>query len=268
MQDYIGRTEAVHDTIWQPSVAAMAATLGIETPQSTLPPLWHWMLFQRWAPATALGVDGHPQRGSFLPPLPGLDRRMWAGGRVVLLQPLPIGAAVTRTTTILAITEKPGASGPLVFVTLRHTIAGPDGPAIEEEQDLVFRATQGEAVKPGGPAPTIVPIASHTVTPDAVLLFRYSALTGNSHRIHYDADYARTEEGYPGLVVHGPLQATWLASLAQVALGGMLSRFSYRGRRPAFVGRMLTLEASNTPDGMRLRTVDADGAVSMTAEAA
>ena len=241
-EDYVGRTETREDTVWPNFVRGMAATLETEAPDTgMLPPLWHWMLFADWVPASGLGPDGHPKRGGFLPPVHDLPRRMWAGGRVRFLTPLRIGDEVERTSTILAVTEKAGGSGRLVFVTVLHTIAGPQGPALEEEQDIVYRGAEGEAVKPGEPAAPVEALAARTVFPDPVLLFRYSALTGNGHRIHYDADYVRGEEGYPGLIVHGPLQATWMAGLA--AGLGPLRRFSFRGRRPAFASGPMQVEA-------------------------
>ena len=264
LQDYVGRTETAEDTVWPPLITALAATLGVPAPARVVPPLWHWMLFQHWVPPEQTGADGHPRRGGFLPALAGLSRRMWAGGRVGFLAPLHVGEAVTRVTTVQSIVEKEGGSGQLIFVTLRHDIAGPRGPVVLEEQDLVYRGMGGEAVKPAPPAASVEAVASREIVPDSVLLFRYSALTGNSHRIHYDADYVRQEEGYPGLVVHGPLQATWLAALAQEALGG-LSRFSYRGRRPAFAGSPLRMEAWD--GGAKVRSCDGTGAVCMTAEA-
>ena len=263
--DTIGRTEMRTAWVSPDAVQAMAATLDVPHPGETLPPLWHWMLFAAWAPTSEVGPDGHPKRGGFLPPVHDLPRRMWAGGRVTFAAPLHAGEIATRTSTILSVTEKHGASGRLVFVTIRHDINGPAGRAVTEEQDLVYRGTGGEAVKPGEPAPPIDPAAAREVRPGPVLLFRYSALTGNSHRIHYDADYVRDVEGYPGLVVHGPLQATWLAALA--AELGPLGWFSYRGRRPAFSGNPLQLEAWRDASGLRLRTRDAAGAVCMTAEA-
>ena len=264
-QDYAGRTQTRTDTVWPNMVHAMAATLDAPEPHRVLPPLWHWMLFADWAPASSLGPDGHPKRGGFLPPVHDLPRRMWAGGRLRFLAPLHVGDAVERTSTILSVTEKAGGSGRLVFVTVRHDIAGPSGPALEEEQDIVYRGAEGEAVKPGEAAPPVHAAAAREVLPDPVLLFRYSALTGNGHRIHYDADYAREVEGYPGLIVHGPLQATWMAAIA--AGLGPLDRFAFRGRRPAFAGAPLQVEAWRTADGLRLRTRDASGAVCMTAEA-
>ncbi len=267
LQDYAGRTETAADTVWPPLVSGMTAALGASDPGSVLPPLWHWMLFQHWVPPSGVGADGHPRRGGFLPALEGLARRMWAGGRVDFLAPLHVGEAVTRTTTIKSVAEKAGRSGTLVFVTLRHAIDGAHGPAILEEQDLVYRDADGEAVKPASAAEAVEAISSQDVTPDPVLLFRYSALTGNSHRIHYDADYVRAEEGYPGLVVHGPLQATWLAALAQRALAAPLARFSYRGQRPAFAGNALRLEAWRDGGRLLARSRDATDAVCMTAEA-
>ena len=262
---YVGRQETRSDTVWPHLVRGLAATLEVPTPEQMLPPLWHWMLFADWVPASELGPDGHPKRGGFLPPVHDLPRRMWAGGRLQFHAPVHVGEALTRTTTILSITEKEGGSGRLVFVTVRHHIDGPAGRALTEEQDIVYRGAEGEAVKPGELAPPIEAVAAREVRPDAVLLFRYSALTGNGHRIHYDADYVRQEEGYPGLIVHGPLQATWMGMLA--AELGPLRRFAYRGRRPAFSGRPLQVEAWRAPGGTRLRTRDDTGAVCMTAEA-
>ncbi len=263
--DYAGRSETRTDTVWPHLVHGLAATLDVDRPDRVLPPLWHWMLFADWVPASGLGPDGHPKRGGFLPPVHDLPRRMWAGGRLQFHAPLHVGEVATRTSTILSVAEKEGGSGRLVFVTVRHEIDGPTGRAITEEQDIVYRGAEGEAVKPGDPAPPVDAAAAREVRPDPVLLFRYSALTGNGHRIHYDADYVRQEEGYPGLVVHGPLQATWMAMLA--AGLAPLRRFAFRGRRPAFVGTPLQIEAWRVADGHRLRTRDATGAVCMTAEA-
>ncbi len=262
---YVGNSETRTDTVLPYLVRGLAATLDMPTPTEVLPPLWHWALFADWAPASALGPDGHPKRGGFLPPVHDLPRRMWAGGRLQFHAPIHVGEVLTRVSTILSVTEKAGGSGRLVFVTVRHDIDGPSGRAITEEQDIVYRGADGEAVKPGDPAPPIDAAAARQVLPDPVLLFRYSALTGNGHRIHYDADYVRGEEGYPGLIVHGPLQATWMAMLA--AELAPLRRFAFRGRRPAFAGTPLQVEAWKGLDGYRLRTRDASGAICMTAEA-
>jgi len=261
----VGRTETRQDTVSPLLARGLAATLGVPEPARDLPPLWHWALFQDWVQADSLGPDGHPRRGGFLPALHELPRRMWAGGRLVLHGPLPLHAEVTRTSTIQSVTEKLGASGRLVFVTVRHEITGPAGHALTEEQDLVYRGVEGEAVKPAAAASAVAAEATRIVHPDAVLLFRYSALTGNGHRIHYDADYVRGEEGYPGLIVHGPLQATWLAALARTL--APFTRFSFRGRRPAFAGNPLRLEGWRDGATTRLRSLDHTGAVCMTAEA-
>ena len=263
VQDYIGRTETKEDVVWPLLVRGMAATLGVPEPERVLPPLWHWTLFQDWVPPEGIGPDGHPRRGGFLPPVHDLPRRMWAGGRLVFHAPLTVGEKVTRTSTIQSVVEKQGASGRLVFVTVSHEIVGMGGPAITEEQDLVYRGTEGSAVKAGMPVAPVASVAARTVRPDPVLLFRYSALTGNGHRIHYDADYVRNVEGYPGLIVHGPLQATWLCALA----GEGVRHFSFRGQRPAFGGNSLVLEAWNENNSLRLRSRDETGAVCMTAEA-
>ena len=263
-QDYVGRSEIRRDEVSPRLLRGLGATLDVPVPE-TLPPLWHWMLFQDWVPASEVGPDGHPRRGGFLPPVHDLPRRMWAGGRLRFHAPLQAGEPVQRTSKIEAVTEKQGGSGRLVFVTVAHRIEGAAGLAIEEWQDIVYRGAEGAAVKPA-PAGEAAPPGARTaeVTPDPVLLFRYSALTGNGHRIHYDLDYVRDAEGYPGLVVHGPLQATWLAGLVgDVPIGF----FSFRGRRPAFHGAALRLQAWEDGPGWSMRTLDAEGAVCMEAQA-
>ena len=263
-QDTIGRTQSQTDEVSPRLLHGLAATIGVATPE-VLPPLWHWMLFQDWVPAAGLGPDGHPRRGGFLPPVHDLPRRMWAGGRVAFHAPIRAGDPVERRSTILDVTEKQGGSGRLVFVTVGHRITGPAGLAIEEEQDIVYRGGEGVAVKPSpAAAPAPAGARQSEAMPDPVLLFRYSALTGNGHRIHYDMDYVRAVEGYPGLIVHGPLQATWLAGLLA---DRPLSRFAFRGRRPAFHGTPLRLQGWEDGAQWRLRTLDADGAVCMDAEA-
>ena len=269
-EGYVGRTQTDTDRVSAAALRGLAATLDVAEPaDGVLPPLWHWMLFQVWVPAHALGPDGHPRRGGFLPPVHDLPRRMWAGGRLRFPGRLRVGEDVTRTSTILRVEEKAGTSGRLVFVTVRHEIAGPDGPAVIEEHDLVYRGTDGAAVKPAPAAAPPPPDAwRRTVQGDPVLLFRYSALTGNGHRIHYDLDYVTREEGYPGLVVHGPLQATWLADLVRRHRPeATLSRFAFRGRRPAFHQTPLTLEGWEEAGLIRLQTRDDTGALCMTAEA-
>ena len=264
--EHVGRVETRSDQVWPNLLRDRAATRGVATPVG-LPLLWHWTLFQDWVTPDAIGPDGHPRRGGFLPPLQDLPRRMWAGGRVRVRDTLGAGEAVERVSTVLAVRETRGTAGQLVFVTVRHAISGPRGPAIEEEQDLVYRSIEGAAVKPADPAAELPAGAlSRTVLPDPVLLFRYSALTGNGHRIHYDADYVRSVEGYPGLVVHGPLQATWMAALAEEGWGG-IAAFRFRGHRPAFAGQALRVEGWREGGTVTLRTLDATGAVCMSGEA-
>lgn len=247
--DWIGRSRTVTDRLDAARCNALAVALGGEgTLQDgdPLPPLDHWLHFWDVQPPSAIGPDGHPEKGGFLPPIE-LPRRMWAGGRVRFLGPLALGEHVSRTTTIAAIEEKAGKSGTLVFVTLVHELSGSDGVAIREEQDLVYRAAAGGTV--AAPEPIAAPECRwhETVMPDPVLLFRYSALTMNGHRIHYDLPYATGVEGYPGLVVHGPLQAAMLARAAAVRLGRPIAQFDFRGSSPAFAD--IPLHVCGDPDG-------------------
>jgi 3-methylfumaryl-CoA hydratase len=265
---YVGRTEQREDRLDDRLIRGMAATLGLPQPE-TLPPLWHWMLFQDWVMPEGIGPDGHPKRGGFLPPVHDLPRRMWAGGRLGFTGvALRAGDTVRRTSTILSVAEKAGGSGRLVFVTVKHVVEGPLGIAIEEEQDIVYRAAEGAAVKAGEAAPAWPDALTRRVVPDTVMLFRYSALTGNGHRIHYDHPYVTGVEGYPGLVVHGPLQATLMAALAlETAPGLRLVRFAFRGKRPCFDGRALDVLARRDGAKVALETRDDTGATCMQAEA-
>ncbi|MSP04927.1 MAG: acyl-CoA dehydrogenase [Acetobacteraceae bacterium] len=271
--NYVGRTESRTDAVHPVVISGLAATLDVPeaevAPGGVLPPLWHWMLFQDWVAASGLGTDGHPKRGGFLPPVQDLPRRMWAGGRVRFIAPLHAGEAITRVSTILSVEEKSGGSGRLVFVTVKHAVSGPVGLAIEEEQDIVYRGVDGAAVKAAEPAPAPPEGAFLAIVhPNPVVLFRYSAMTANGHRIHYDLDYVTREEGYPGLVVHGPLQATWMADIVrQYRPGAGILAFSYRGRRPAFHQNPLTLVGWDAGEKLHLETRDHDGAVCMSAEA-
>ncbi|WP_426956889.1 FAS1-like dehydratase domain-containing protein [Muricoccus radiodurans] len=267
--EYIGRQEVRDDSADPRLATGMAATVGRSLDGDEWPPLWHWLLFQDWRMPEELGPDGHPRRGGFLPPVHDLPRRMWAGGRVTFQAPIRTGDALTRTSTILSVTEKAGGSGRLVFVTVQHAVVGPRGPVLEEEQDIVYRGTEGAAVRAAPAAPAWPDAAEASLVPDPVMLFRYSALTGNGHRIHYDHPYVTGEEGYPGLVVHGPLQATLLArhALDIAGAGERLARFAYRGRRPCFDGRRLALLGRRDGSALRLETRDEDGATCQEAEA-
>ncbi len=264
----VGRVREETDWVRPELLTRLAATLGVPAPEA-LPITWHWCLFQDWVPPDGLGPDGHPRRGGFLPPVHDLPRRMWAGGEVEACGTLCPGDRATRRSRIASATEKAGGSGRLVFVEVDHEIAGPAGPAIRERQTIVYRGAEGAAVRDAPPAPPLPPGGAEVaLTPGSVLLFRYSALTGNGHRIHYDADYVRDDEGYPGLIVHGPLQATLLAGLAErVSQGREARRLRFRGVRPAFAGTMLRVQGWAEKDRVTLRTLDPAGRVCMAADA-
>lgn len=269
----IGRTETRHETILTDRVAALAATLDLARapqPGAALPAGWHWLFFNPFLRRSELGPDGHPRRGGFLPDV-GLPRRMWAGGRLRYLAPLPVGAVARKDSEILNVVSKSGRAGRLVFVTLRHRISSGDRLCIEEEQDIVYReAPAADAPKPAPGAAPDGAQYSQPVQPDPVMLFRYSALTSNGHRIHYDQPYATGEEGYPGLVVHGPLIATLLQGLAQSCRPeATLSAFSFRGMAPLFVDRGFRLEArdGDTSGALSLWARGPDGELAMQADA-
>lgn len=233
-----------------------------------LPPGWHWCWFADTFPAAELGRDGHPQRGGFLPPVE-LPRRMWAGGKLAFHRPLFTGESATRLSEVIAIEQKNGRSGELVFVSLRHRLSQRGELALEETQDLVFRED------PSPDAPRIEPPQapcdaqfSRKVEPDPVWLFRYSAVTFNGHRIHYDHDYARQVEGYPSIVVHAPLIATLLADLAREASGSpALREFSFRAVSPLFCGETFTINARRKADTMVLWAAGPGGQLAMQAKA-
>ena len=274
LHDWVGKTEMRSDTITAWPVTALSATLDRKDPQpkleDELPPGWHWLYFLDVAPASELGSDGHPKRGGFLPPVP-LPRRMWAGGRIEFLQPLRIGDAVRRDSEIVSIELKSGRSGDLVFVTVRHTISAGGNVTIREEHDIVYRS----AARPGDPPPQAKPAPEHaawrrSLTGDPVMLFRYSALTFNGHRIHYDLDYARHEENYPGLIVHGPLQTTLLLDLCRRHEPRPVKRLDYRALHPLFHAERFSINGTPSPDRSNadLWIADAKGNCTMSATAA
>lgn len=242
---WVGRSETLIDRLEPSRTNALLAALGESRRVANgdaLPYLHHWLYFWNVQPPLGLGSDGHPAKGGFLPPVP-LPRRMWAGGRLKFERPLRVGETVSKTSTIRKVEAKSGKSGNLVFVTVSHELAGSEGVAVIEEQDIVYRepAAPGSIAAPASDAPAPDAAWRRDVEPDTVLLFRYSALTMNGHRIHYDRPYAIEEEAYPALVVHGPLQATLLAELAAERLGKPLTGFDFRGQSPAFDGRTLNL---------------------------
>lgn len=268
---WIGRTETREAVISPEPVIGLAAALDHAGPRAgmgePLPPCWHWLYFLDAVPASALDKDGHAKRGGFMPPVP-LPRRMWAGSRIRFCAPLFLGAEARRVTTIADIQHKPGRSGDLVFLTLRHEIFLADQLAIEEEQDLVYREpVTGAATS----APQQAPVEAQwtrDVTPDPILLFRYSALTFNSHRIHYDRDYATGVEGYKSLVMQGPLTATLLLDLLQRKLPGVrVGEFSFRALWPLLEGSPLRLQGSRDGPGVSLWALDGAGTLAMQAQA-
>ena len=277
LRSWIGRTETIDDLVTPVPIAALSATLdrGDRPPREgdSLPPLWHWLYFLPVRRQSELGSDGHPKRGGLLPPVE-LPRRMWAGGRLEFLKPLRVGEAIRRVSTVADVTLKEGSTGPLVFVLVRHEISGPLGLAITEEHDIVYRdmPSPGQG-KPVAKAQTASRPASwrRTITPDDVLLFRYSALTFNGHRIHYDRRYVTETEGYPGLIVHGPLLATLLLDLLRrETTGATVVRFRFRALQPIFdiAPFVVCGEPPDEAGRVRLWVETPEGAPAMEAEAA
>jgi len=259
LRQWVGREAVDDDVLTVRHARLMAATLGLDADAlaegAALPPLWHWLYFLTAQPPSALGRDGHPARGGFLPPVP-LARRMWAGGELEFLQPLPLGAALRRRSRVLAVEHKHGRSGELVFVAVQHELLLGEVLALRERHDIVYRdidRAQGEpGAAPAAPvtgAPLPQPSHVEPYATDPTLLFRYSALSFNGHRIHYDLAYSREVEGYAGLVVHGPLLATVLAGLAERLGRRRLRRFTYRGVQPALCGVPLRLCAAPVTAG-------------------
>jgi 3-methylfumaryl-CoA hydratase len=270
--DWIGRCETRRDHIDLARAQALHATLeGPEhtmEPGAALPPLWHWIYFWDVAPLSRLDADGHPKRGSFLPPIT-LPRRMWAGGRLWFHAAVPIAAEAERRSTILRIDSKTGKTGALVFVTVRHEILVDGVLAITEEQDIVYRDNPAQGGVPSKPEDrheaTVDWSRPFAATPP--LLFRYSALTMNAHRIHYDRPYATAVEHYPDLVVHGPLAATMLAGLATGQARNTLAAFSFRGLSPILAGVCHTLSGAVIEGGADLWISDPAGRTCMSATA-
>ena len=275
LKEWIGTSEFVADVLSPTPYAALSATLDrpAERPAAgtDLPPLWHWLYFLPLYPQSELGEDGHARRGAFLPPVP-LPRRMWAGSQFVFHQPLRIGDAVERTSTIADVSEKPGRSGPLVFVMVCIQVrrAGEAEAALTEYHDIVYReaARADAATTPPQSAPASADW-EREVMPDDVLLFRYSALTFNGHRIHYDRRYVTDVEGYPGLVVHGPLIATLLLDLLRSALPeARVASFEFRALRPTFdVHRFFVCGARRADGSVHLWARDHEGWLTMDASA-
>ena len=269
LQGWVGNTETSCDVISAAPVAALSASLDYLSPVAgvgdALPPGWHWLYFQDPVAASNLAVDGHARRGGFMPPVP-LSRRMWAGSRLRFVTPINIGDEARRVTTIASIAHKVGRSGDLIFVTLRHQIFHQDTLAVEEEQDLVYRnysASPGVSMS----APAEAQWARE-ICPDSVLLFRYSALTFNSHRIHFDQHYASQIEGYASLVVHAPLTATLLLDLLRRELPTTaIAGFEFRAIRPLLAGAPMFLQGRSDDQQASLWVLDDSGALAMQATA-
>ncbi|MEM7765942.1 MAG: MaoC family dehydratase N-terminal domain-containing protein [Pseudomonadota bacterium] len=268
--DWVGRTHAVEDLIGPGIAHAMAATLGSTGAASLdtgapVPHPWIWAYFLEPAERREIGPDGHPKRGGFLPPIPN-PRRMWAGSRCTFENHLRVGQQARKTSTIHSIEEKNGRTGPMVFVTVLHETTANGTLVMREAQDIVYiDIPEVFSPPPGKPVPPCEHVEPYDIDP--VLLFRYSALTFNGHRIHYDRPYSRDVEKYPGLVVHGPLQATLLHDFASRKYPDRTpASFAFRGVRPIFDFDDMTLNAREV-DGntAELFTANGDGAISMTA---
>ncbi|MDG1471242.1 MAG: MaoC family dehydratase N-terminal domain-containing protein [Ascidiaceihabitans sp.] len=248
-----GRTQTRTGSVSQAQAAQLHATLGnartlAPTQGEPLPALWHWCAFPMSTPMSELSKDGHPGLGGFLPPVL-LDRRMWAGGSLRFGAPLRVGERLEARSSIRSVTKKPGASGPMVFVTVDHAIYGEKGLAISERQDIVYLEIPQEFSPPRKRDMPRDPVLNRTVDMPETLLFRYSALTFNAHRIHYDLPYAQEVENYPGLVVHGPLQATLLMQEAVKHRGRTPDHFDFRGVHPAFAGTPLQIAGTEEVAG-------------------
>ena len=274
LKQWIGKTETQADVATATPVQALAATLDRDdpAPQSgePVPPCWHWLYFLPLHRQSEIGADGHPKRGGFLPPVP-LPRRMWAGSRIEFLRPLAVGSAIWRESRIVDVSGKQGHTGPLIFVRVRHEIGDAGGAALIDEHEIVYREnpTPGDPVPPVQKAPATAEW-TRTIEPDEVLLFRYSALTFNGHRIHYDRRYATEVEGYPGLVVHGPLTATLLLELLRRNMPeAQVSHFNFRAVKPTFDVVPFQVCGRRESDGktVRLWAQHSDGALAMDATA-
>lgn len=272
-RQWVGRSEVRRDEVTAAPLRSLAALLDREDPDpkpgDAAMPLAHWLYFLPAYRQSQAGPDGHAERGGFLPPAHALPRRMWAGSRIEFARPLRVGARIERHSTITSVTPKQGRSGKLLFVTARHEVRDEEGPVLVDEHDIVYRDASGKAVAEPVPAPADEQWRRE-IRPDPVLLFRYSAVTFNSHRIHYDHPYVTRVEGYPGLVVHGPLIATLLMDLLLRSVpGAQVKSYRFRAMRPLFDTASFWTLGLPGADGAsaRLWTRDAEGAVNMEAHA-
>jgi 3-methylfumaryl-CoA hydratase len=271
LRTWVGREQRVTDSLPLFPARALAAALDHEhLPENgdALPPTWHWLYFLDTPTAAGTGSDGHPHKGGFLPPVP-LPRRMWAAGALNIAQALRLGVSAEKVSTVRSVELKDGKSGTLVFVNLEHRLYQQGQLCISEEQNLVYRAMpDGPALLPAGELAPQNTDWSRTLQPDPVLLFRFSALTYNGHRIHYDRDYAMQKEFYPGLVVHGPLLATLLVDLVlREKPDATINQFRFRAVRPTFDMNVLHLRGQRDGNTIQLCSADHENYLGMTATA-
>lgn len=271
LRKWVGKQRIQTDDMSPFPAKAMAALFDDSTSPEAgdiLPASWHWLYFKETANTSGIGADGHPLKGDFLPPVT-LARRMWSAGELTVERPLQLGVKATKQSTVESVELKEGSSGALVFVSVRHRILQNSECCINELQHLVYRdLPSGVQALPLGAMSSFKPDWKREVTTDPVLLFRFSALTYNAHRIHYDRDYARDQEFYPDLVVHGPLLAIWLLYfLKQKIPGASIMSFDFRALRPSFCGRPITLCAKREANCINLWSTDESGAVCMRATA-
>lgn len=271
LRQWIGRSEEKEDQVTPHPLAGLSAILDRDDPRpragDAMPPGAHWLYFLPATRQSDLGEDGHTKLGGFLPPVP-LPRRMWAGGRIEFRHPLHVGEAIRRRSRVADVSVKEGRSESMIFVVVRHEVSGPDGVAIVEDHDIVYReAPRPDAtLPPPRPAPGEA-VWQRTVVPDSVMLFRYSALLFNGHRIHYDHRYVTDIAGYPGLIVHGPLTATLLLDLVRRERpGARITHFDYRAVRPLYDTGPFTVAGEPAADGAsaKLWALDPEGALAMT----
>ena len=271
LSSWQGQNLEIEDVVTPAGVQRFYAALDLQPlphyAENNLAPLgFHWCLCLPDTALSELGDDGHPQKGGFLPPVP-FPRRMWASAKTEFIKPLPIGQSVKRISTVASINEKTGKSGSLVFVNVDHETYASDELAIKEQQTIVYKEASTQAM----PLPNtdVGPPQGWEVVeellPTTPMLFRYSSLTFNSHRIHYDLDYAKNQEMYPALVMHGPLQATLALQLA--ASRGVIKSFSFRGLAPAFCNQPLFLAANFDQEQAELATIGSDGVKRLEAKA-
>jgi 3-methylfumaryl-CoA hydratase len=275
LKDWIGREQSMDDLAAPFPVRALIATFDEQDPEpkngDPLPPLWHWLYFLDAAPQSRIGPDGHAERGDFLPPVP-LPRRMWAGSRFAFDgEPLRIGETIRRRSRIKSVEPKTGSTGAMVFVTVEHAVSGPRGVSFVEEHDIVYREAAKPGEKPRTPKPAPVDATwKKAIMADPVLLFRFSALTFNGHRIHYDQPYVTGTEGYPGLVVHGPLMGMLQMELARRSNPDRSPRsFEFRALSPVFAGAAFSVQGRREADGSVTTWIaDRDGGLAQQGKAA